>query len=385
MPVSAPGGGVRLFSSDAAILEARESRKDLPCTVTQIKPQLGFDLKFHSGYEVSFPLKELAGSENTLTMVFKVTPDGHPDEPVYFSHRVNVPAIEENAGGPAYLSGQFDVGEGRYHVDWLMRDRAERVCSSNWDIEASLPAKDKQMALDIEPGVVKAFEGQPFKQEPPVTRADREGPLNVKVVVNFAPQDAQSATLQPLDVNALLSILRSIARDPRISKFSIVAFNMQEQRVLYRQDASSQIDFPALGKALNGLNLGTVDLKKLTQKHGDTEFLSNLITTELKDDREQPDAVIFAGPKVLLEDGIPQDTLKQLSGVKQPVFYMNYALNPQANPWRDAIGSAVKYLKGVEYTISRPRDLFFSWTDIVGRIVKSKFGKPLTATGASSQ
>ena len=70
-------------------------------------------------------------------------------------------------------------------------------------------------------------------------------------MVNFAPQDSRSATLQPLDTNALLSILRNIARDPRIAKFSIVAFNMQEQRVLYRQEEASQIDFPALGKALD--------------------------------------------------------------------------------------------------------------------------------------
>src|SRR3712207_1318966 len=76
MPASGPGGGVRLFTSDAAILEAQDTRKDLPCTVTPVKPQLGFDLKFHSGYEVSVPLKELAGSENTLTMVFKVTGEG---------------------------------------------------------------------------------------------------------------------------------------------------------------------------------------------------------------------------------------------------------------------------------------------------------------------
>jgi len=375
MPASGPGGAVRLFTSDAAILEAREVRKDLPCTVTQVKPQLGFDLKFHSGYEVVVPLKELAGSENQLTMVFKVTSEQRPDEPVYFSQRLSVPAIEENAGGPAYLNGTFDVGEGKYHVDWLMRDRAERICSSNWDIEASLPAKDKQMALDIAANVVQPFEGQPFKQEPPVERAQHDGPLNVKVVVNFAPQDSASATLQPLDTNALLSILRNIARDPRIAKFSIVAFNMQEQRVLYRQEDASQIDFPALGKALNSLNLGTVDLKRLTQKHGDTEFLASLITKELKDEKQQPDAVIFAGPKVLLEESLPPETLKQLSEVKQPVFYMNYTLNPQANPWRDAIGTAVKYLKGVEYTISRPRDLFFSWTDIMGRIVKLKFGR----------
>src|SRR5690349_15831735 len=75
MPASGPGGLVRLFNTDAAILESQEVRKDLPCVVNPIKPALGFDLKFHSGYEVSIPLKELSGSENLLTMVFRVTAD----------------------------------------------------------------------------------------------------------------------------------------------------------------------------------------------------------------------------------------------------------------------------------------------------------------------
>ena len=153
MPAAGPGAGVRLFTSDAAVLEAQDVRKDLPCTVTPVKPALGFDLKFHAGYEVTVPLKELAGSENMLTMVFRVTPDDHPDEPVYFSQHIPVPSIADDAGGPAYLQGTFDVGEGSYHIDWLMRDRAERICSNFWDIEASLPAKDKQMALDISPDV----------------------------------------------------------------------------------------------------------------------------------------------------------------------------------------------------------------------------------------
>jgi len=382
MPVSGPGGVVRLFSSDAAILESQESRKDIPCTVTPNKPVLGFDLRYHSGYEVTVPLKELAGSENLLTMVFRVTPQDRPDDPIYMSQHVGVPAITDDEKGPAYLQGSFDVGEGKYHVDWLMRDRAERVCSSNWDIEAELPTKDKQMALDIAPDVVEPSDTEPFRQEPPVERASHEPPLNVKVMVNFAPQDSDAATLQPLDTNALLSILRNIAREPRICKFSIVAFNMQEQRVLYRQDGASQIDFPSLGKALASINLGTVDLKRLSQKHGDSEFLAHLITTELTDDKPPADAVIFAGPKVVLDDGIPPDTLKQLSDVKTPVFYMNYNLNPQGNPWRDAIGNTVKYMKGAEFTISRPRDLFFSWTEIIGRIVKLKFGKPVPSSSA---
>jgi hypothetical protein len=384
MAGSSPGGSVRLFSSDAAILEAGESRKDLQCTVTPSKPFLGFDLKFHAGYDVSVPLKELSGSDNHLTMVFRVYPDHKPEEASYFSQRWSVPPIDEDAGGAAQLTGSFDVGEGKYHVDWLMRDRSERVCSHSWDADAALPTKDKQIALDIGAGMIQPADAEPFKQEPPVDRQQSEN-LNVKVVVNFAPQDSLSATLQPIDTNALLSILRSIARDPHIGRFSIVAFNMQEQRVIYRQDAAKQIDFPGLGAALRSLNLGTVDVKRLSQKHGDTEFLANFLTQEVVDTKEQPDAVIIAGPKVATEGSLPQDAFRQAGDLKFPVFYMNYNLNPTANPWRDAIGSAVKTLKGAEFTISKPRDLFFAWTDIIGRIVKSKLGRPVATSTPGAQ
>ncbi len=379
---SGPGGTVNIFNTDSAILESQEARKDLPCLLTPSKPTLGFDLKYHAGYEVSVPLKELAGTENLLTIVFRVTPENHKDEPVYFSQRVTVPPIEDDAKGDAYLQGSFDLGEGQYHVDWLMRDRSERVCSYFWDAEATLPTKDKQVVLEIAPGTIAATDPQPFKEEPPVERQPRDGPLNVKVMVNFAPQNAQSATLQPLDTNALVSILRSIDREPRIGKFSVVAFNMQEQKVIYRQENASQIDFPALGEALNAVNLGTVDLRRLSQKHGESAFLTKLLTQEINP-KDHPDAVIFAGPKVMLDEGVPQDTLKQLGEYNYPVFYMNYNLNPQANPWRDAIGNAVKALKGVEYTISRPRDLWYAWSDLITRVVKSKVGRQ--TADASSQ
>jgi hypothetical protein len=379
----APAGAVvRLMPSDSAILESTENRKDLPCTVTPDKAILGFDLKFHLGYEVSVPIRELVGSENQLTMVFRVTPENRPDDGIYFSQHFQVPAIDRDEGGPAYLDGAFIVGEGKYHVDWLMRDRAERMCSFHWDAEASLPAKDKQMTLDIAAGAVQAVDPEVFKQEPPIQREQKPAPLNVKVMVNFAPQDANSAALQPLDTRALLSMLRSISREPRICKFSVVAYNMQQQKVIYRQDEASQIDFPALGQAVKSLRLGTVDLKQLVQKHSDTDFLAQLMTSEVKDPKDSLDALIFAGPKVMLDDGLTPDTLKQLSDVKFPVFYMNYNANPQANPWRDAIGNTVRFLKGAEYTISRPRDLFFAWTEIIGRIVKSKVGRPATADAA---
>src|SRR5205807_5362181 len=114
------------------------------------------------------------------------------------------------------------------------------------------------------------------------------------------------------------------------------------------------------------------------QKHGDTDFLTDLITREMS--KDHPDAVIFAGPKVMLEQGVPQESLKQIEDVNYPVFYMNYNLNPQANPWRDAIGNAVRKLRGYEYTITRPRDLGSAWSEIMSKIVKLKLGRSSNAS-----
>ena len=225
-----PGGMIHLFASDGAVLESQEARKDLPCTVTPAKPVLGFDVRFHAGYEVGVPLKELAGDGNQLTMVFRVIPEGHDDDPVYFAQHVSVPALDDVDRGPASLLGAFDVGEGKYHIDWLMRDRAERVCSFHWDAEAALPPRDKQIALDIAAGVVRQLDTETFKPEPPVERDHGASPLKVKVIVNFAPQDAAAAALPPIETGALVSILRGIDREPRIVKFSLVDAAQEDRK-----------------------------------------------------------------------------------------------------------------------------------------------------------
>jgi hypothetical protein len=368
-PSSAP---LNIFPSDLAVLEAAEVRKDLPCTVTPQKPQLGFDLRLHAGYDVAVPLNEFAGSDNILTILFRVTPAVHRNEPVYFEQKVRVPFIEDSASGNAVLSGAFDVGEGAYHVDWLMRDRTDRVCASNWDTEAALQPRDRDIALTIPPNDVERFEGEQFQEEPPVQRARDQAPLNVKVLVNFAPEDALAPTLHEVDTSALVSILRSISRDPHFGRFSLVAFNIEEQRVMYRQENVDRIDFPALGTALGALKLGTVNVRQLSDKHADTGFFSQLIRQEIGDARDHPDAVIFAGPKVMLDQNVPTETLRDIGTVSFPMFYMNYNSNPQQVPWRDAIGRTVRFFHGIEFTITRPRDLWYAVNEMCSQIVKSR-------------
>jgi len=376
---------VNLLPGDSAVLEMEEIKKDLPCTVTSVKPVMGFDMRFHSGYDITIPLKELASNGQTLTVVFSVAPASAKDTPRYFSQKFRVPELPEDAGGKTLLEGGFDIGEGSYHVRWLMRDHLERVCSSSWDINATLNRRDQDMKMNLTPNAVEAADFEFFKPEPPVARKPDGDPLKVKVLINYAPQESAAAAMAPVDASALVSILRTIAREPRIVQFSIVAFNLNEQRVVYRADNLDEINFPDLGKQLRSLKLGMVDYKHLADPHSPTEFLTHLVQDELTG--SQADAVIFAGPKAFLDQQVTQDNLKDIGTISYPVFYMNYMLVQggswsEAPAWRDAIGSVVKKLRGFEYTITRPRDLWTAWTDIMNHI-SAKMKLPSTASASS--
>ncbi len=363
---------VHPMPSDMVVLESDETRKDIPCTVAPQKPELGFDLRFHSGYSVTVPIRELAGDGGTLSIIFRVAPDEDRNRASYFVQHFRVPPIEDDAKGDAFLEGSVDVGEGKYHVDWLMRDQAERICSTTWTTEAALALKDKPLPLFINPNQVLQTAPEPFVNDALVrTNAPIDNGLTVKLLVNFAPQQFNSPALQRSDTEALVSILKAIERDPHVGRIALVAFNMQEGRIVYRQDTAENIDFPALGKALTTVKLGTVSIAKLGQKHSETDFLQDLIQREIGT-TSRPDAVIFAGPKAMLDADVPQEDLRRIGDIECPVFYMNYNLNPQAVPWKDSISHAIRAFKGTEYTISRPRDLWLSTSEMVSRIVRSK-------------
>jgi hypothetical protein len=378
-----PGDPVNILPSDMAIFEAGAERKDLPCTVTGRKVELGFDLRFHAGYDVSLPLSEVSGDGGVLTVVFRIYPQADRNAPTYFVQHFNVPTVADDAKGDVLLQGELDLGEGSYHVDWLMRDRAERICSSSWDVEAALTAKDRPISLFLPPNKVAEVPPEPFVNDTDVRNHPPRGSgLNVKLLVNFAPQDSLSASLRRSDTEALVSILKTIQRDDHIGHISLIAFNMPQTRVVYRQDTASQIDFPALGRALQTMKLGTVSVQNLGQKESETNFLEDLIEKEVGASAH-PDAVIFAGPKAMLNADVPKDDLRRIGDIECPVFYMNYNLNPQAIPWRDSISHAIKAFRGTEYTISQPRDLWFSTTEMVGRILRIKRNRVIASTMTS--
>jgi hypothetical protein len=299
---------------------------------------------------------------------------------VYFRQQFTLPATVKS-GGEVQLQGDFDSGQGRYRVDWLMRDARQRVCSSHWQLKADLPEPGLSSGLTIRDETAEAHRSELFGEPD----QDPQGKLRVKILANFGPpqsglsplnqdladadqDDAQGPSLPgPDQERALAAMLRSIVRNPSIGQFALVAFNLRDEQILYRQAHSPKIDFPALGKALHSRPAGTISVHRLAKEHGQTEFLQDLLTRELKSP-ERFDAVIFAGPKVALDQNLSKASLKLLGELPFPVFYLNYNPEPFQNPWRDAIGEVVRFFKGREYTIAHPRDLLLAWKDLSSRI-----------------
>jgi hypothetical protein len=361
---------LRLVTSDMAVLAGDEDRDDLGCEVSRIKPEMGFDLRFHAAYTVKIPLRALAGTGNQLRVLFRVTPLDKPENELYLVDRFTVPPIEEESKGEAFIPGEFTLGPGRYKVDWLMRDRTERVCSAHWELKTELDSEYAGVPLSIEADTVAPRPQDPFREAPPVQRAGEQRLLNVKVLVNFSPSNPAQATLRAWDLQAVTAILRGIAREPQFGKYSVVAFSMTEQRVIYREEDVTSIDFPALGAAVSGLKLGTVNYELLHDPQSGTKFLTSLLTEHLGPQQPAPDAIIIVGPKVMLEHKVPQESLKAAGSAGCPIFYLNYNANPRRNPWRDTIAGALRAYKALEYSITLPRDLGSALTDMMFQLDK---------------
>jgi hypothetical protein len=215
-------GKLLLRPGDDAVLAARDARRDLPCTlVEKTKPTLGYDLRLWAGYTLRLP-----PLEGDLRLLTRLTFQNDTNEPNFFTARYRL------SGGEAFLPVRFPVAPGRYRLDILLRDQADRVCSDHWEITARLPS-------NVDPA--------PLDDDAPVPRS---GSLHVQFLLYLLPPRPGAATLDASEIDDLLGMLRAFAREPRFDRFSVIAFQPAQGRTVFRQDAVPRLDFAALRAAL---------------------------------------------------------------------------------------------------------------------------------------
>lgn len=355
-------------NDEIAVLNESSSRKEFRCDPKHWKPSLGFDLRYHAGWQAELHARDLPRQAARFRVVLRVTPLGA--EAVHITDSLGSPPREKAHGGRVSLWGNFVLGPGKYKVDWLLRDPQNRFCSSHWNVTVK---HDDDVRIAIDPGVV-ALPWTVAPRQPGNEPAGRR--FNVKILANFSNTRPGRAVLDRRYASAVGAILRTIAREPRFARFSLVAFNMQEERVIHESKDSTRIDFRALSEAMSTMRLGVVDINRLADKNSATRFLTTLLTTHLAPaGGARPDAVLIVGPKLFLDRDVPKEAMQAIEGAGAPVFYLNYVPYIRSMPWRDSVGHAVKQYGGDEYRITTPKELGEAMTEIFGSLDRASTAK----------
>ena len=353
---ASPGSPLRFHPSDNAVLAGDENRSDFDCSVEPQTPRLGFDLRFTAGYVVRVPSKTVTPSGDSLRILFRVKPAGVRGTPaVYFRQSFEIPHVSAE-GGTATFPGRFIVGPGKYEIDWLMRNRQGRVCSAHWTATADMPPRTGQLAAAAPMNLIRPYREDTFADEPPVVRAtEAAGGLHVALLVNLAPLDRNRFKLDAHEIESLVTMLRTLHREPSLGLFSLTAFNAYDRRLVYSVERQPRLDFEALGGAIESMPSGVVDVDALADEEGDQHFLSSLLNSAFDAARERPDAIVIMGPKVDRDAAISAELLG-IEGRTEAIFQFSYNRNPHSYPWPGAIESALRPYGLVHYNVARPQD-----------------------------
>ena len=382
-----PGQQVRFHATDSAVLAGSENRDDLDCRVEPLQPRLNFDLKYTAGYVVHLPAEAVVSSGESLRVLFRVQPNAdEPSNPVYFRQTFDLAPGSSEGGGTALFQGRFFVGPGRYSVDWLMRNLQGRVCSSHWKLRAPKPGYEGRMAASAPPNLVAPYREDTFDEEPPVARsAGPSAGLHVRLLLNLAPLERNRFKLSEYEIDSIVGMLRSLHREPSLGMFSLTAFNPYDRQIVYSAERHTKLDFPAIGRAIETMEVGTVDVAELADSEGEQLFLAEVINKALAPEDDPPDAVVVLGPKVDREGRIPEEMLL-VERASSPLFRIAFNVNPRSYPWPGALEMALQPFRLTVYGVTRPQDYTRAVASMLGVIEQNAaYGPPRRPRPASAQ
>ena len=340
------------FKSIVKGLERQADEKPLRCEVTPIKPSLNFGFRFQAGYVVRLPMNQYSGSGHGWIMITKITPEGG-QPPVYLASRIGLPPgpktkVEVEVGG-GYL-----LGEGRYDVNWALLDDTGRVCRGSWRVNARLGRHERQVKLAMPRDTVADFtlRGRPGSKRGP----DDAAPIRLTVLLDAAPLVPLRTMLRASDRVILLGLLSSLLERVPARSVRLVIFNLDQQKILLRQDAFAPNALGRVAQSLNGLELGRVDYHVLQNPQGHVDLLAGLINQELR--AEPPsDVVVILGPQTRYGDQVPRGALDEPHGAV-PQFF-NFQFRPYFRGGLevpDSIAIATAKAKGKTIVIRTPAD-----------------------------
>jgi hypothetical protein len=327
----------------------------LRCEVLPFKPLLNFSFRFETGYLVRVPMEQYSGPGHGWAALARITPAGGAAKPVYLAGRVRLPSVPATKvvweTGGAWL-----LGEGRYHVAWKMVDDSGRVCRKEWDIHANLSHGERLVKMAMPPDTVADIS---LRGAPRIRTADDARPIRLTVFLHAAPISPRRTRMGPRDRIMLLGALSAVLERVPVRSIRLVAFNLEQQKELYRQSEFAPESLGDVAQSIASLQLGTVDVHVLQNRTGHLDLVADLVNQELKS-ASPADVVLFIGPMMRFTEKVPAEELEKPPSSAIPRFYyLQYRpFMVQMQPTlSDTIQRAVAALKGKTVIVRTPGDL----------------------------
>jgi hypothetical protein len=349
------------------LLDSDRSPDLLHCFIQPQKPTLDFAFRVDVGYVVSCSLSRFGGRTSKVSVFARVTPEG--GKPLLLGEHYRVPEAtaatkSSNLKQDVQMSGGFAVGEGQYQVEVLVVDQETgRTSRKRWRVQAPRSSQGTAQAA-VPPGSVIPIGVRPW----PI-RMDTSGKgLRVTILLDAAPLNPRNPALRAWDRAFLLGSLSSLLRQIPCASVRLRAFNLDQQRELFRQDQFDDAGFMELTESLRALELGTVSYRVLQQRQGWLDLLLDYANGELIA-ADPSDAVIILGPRTRYFAKVPPEKLKRRETSDPHFYYFEYFPGYlRASQLPDALSSLTKQLDGTIYEIFSPGDLARSIQRMLTRV-----------------
>ncbi len=341
--------------SQALDEDAKADRLD--CQVETFKPFLDFSFRFEIGYLVRCPLKQFKGRQTAVGTLLRVREKTGPATTL--GQSFSVPPVPpemkdkvdlQHVRNEMDFSGVFAAGEGDYDVQLVVFDEHHRKCRKSWRAKAHPRGDETRVNIAMQPGSVAAVSLPPWNG----ISSDGKG-LNLTVLLDAAPANPSSSKLHAWDRAFLLGALSSLLRQTSVASVRIVAFNLDQQLELFRENDFDHTGLYRLSSALNRLELGTVSYRILQNQQGWEELLAGLMREEMS--RGKPsDAIVFLGSTSRVDTKTVVRTINAKTDTHKPLFYFQYSPSP-GREFPDTIQYLVSAYDGTTFHLHSPGDL----------------------------
>ncbi len=335
-------------------MEKAPDESPLACSVKPISPVLDFSFRFEAGYVLRVPMRQYEGKGHGWAVLLRIAPDDG-GAPVYLGSRYPLPEIPKT-GVELEVGGGFVLGEGTYHVQWKLVDDTGRVCHASWTIHAMRNRAERSIEIEAPPDTIRDLS---TAGRPPARSAGGDSAtFPATILLNAAPVSPRRTRISARDRLTLIGLLSALLNRLPSRSVRVVVFSLDQQREIYRQDSFEPRYIADVGRALDRLELGKVDVGVLENRKGHVNLLANLLHAEMTATGPSR-AVLVVGPESRFFSSPSAEALEKPPGADARFFYLQYEppnrLAHASLP--DSIAATVHRLKGKTLIIRTPADL----------------------------